>query len=190
MIHSHDRSGWFGASDTHYIVGNWNTKTFEKWWLEKLGAARTEFSNRYTAAGTYYEHAILDSLGIPLRKDAQIKIRKYRLRVNLDGDTSEAVYEVKTHKADKPFRITKAYYGQIQVEMFAKRCRHGYFVAYGLCEEDYGNYFNPIDKSRLQIITVDYDEDWIFGVYLPRLKYLSKCLKKGVFPRGTDGKDT
>ena len=37
MIHNHDRSGWFGASDTSTIMGNWATETFRKWWLEKLG---------------------------------------------------------------------------------------------------------------------------------------------------------
>lgn len=182
MIHSQDRSGWFGASDTHYIVGNWNTKTFRLWWLEKLGAPVQKFNNKYLSAGTNYEHAILDSLGFPIRKDAQIKMRKYRLRVNLDGDTQLAVYEVKTHRAEKPFKISKAYYEQIQVEMFAKGCTRGYFVAYGLKEEDYTNYFNPIDKSRRQIIPVEYDGKWIDDVYLPKLKYLAECLKKGVFP--------
>ena len=26
MITNQDRSGWFGASDTHFITGNWETK--------------------------------------------------------------------------------------------------------------------------------------------------------------------
>lgn len=187
MIHSKDRSGWFGASDTHYIVGNWDTKTFQTWWMEKLGLFRSNFSNSFTAAGTYYEHSILDALGFPVRKDAQIKIRRLRLRVNLDGDTRAAVYEVKTHKAEKPFKITKAYFGQIQVEMFVKKRKQGFFVAYGLVEDDYSNYFNPIDKSRMEIIPVNLDLEWINNIYLPRLQYLACCLKKGVFPNGFDG---
>ena len=31
MIQSNDRSGYIGASDTSIVVGNWNTKTFEKY---------------------------------------------------------------------------------------------------------------------------------------------------------------
>ena len=37
MIASKDRSGYFGASDVDKIVGNYNTKSFKKWWLEKIG---------------------------------------------------------------------------------------------------------------------------------------------------------
>ena len=43
MIHNHDRSGWFGASDTSTIMGNWETETFRKWWLEKLGLRENRF---------------------------------------------------------------------------------------------------------------------------------------------------
>ena len=85
MISNQDRSKWFGASDTQYIVGNWNTASWRKWWLVKLGFSKNNFQNIYTLAGTHYEHKILDSLGSPLKKDKQIKIRSLRLRVNYDG---------------------------------------------------------------------------------------------------------
>ena len=42
MIQSQDRSGYIGASDTSMVVGNWNRKTFEKWWLEKLGLNKND----------------------------------------------------------------------------------------------------------------------------------------------------
>ena len=32
MIADHDRSGWIGASDTAFVIGNWKTKTWENWW--------------------------------------------------------------------------------------------------------------------------------------------------------------
>lgn len=184
MIHSYDRSGWFGASDTHYIMGNWDTKTFRMWWLEKLGLAHSNFQNKYTTAGTYYEHKILDSLGFSVRKDHQIKIRRLRLRVNLDGDTPDCIYEVKTHREQNPFKITAAYSGQIQVEMFAKRCVRAFFVAYALRDDDYANYFNPIDPDRLKMIPIGCDAEWTEQKYLPRLRYLAECLKKGVWPDG------
>ena len=98
MIQSQDRSYYIGASDTSMVVGNWTTKTFENWWLEKLGLNKNNFSTEATKAGNNYEHKILDSLEIEnLEKDKQIIID--RLRVNLDGNTNACIYEVKTHKS-------------------------------------------------------------------------------------------
>ena len=45
MLSDKDRSGYFGASDTSYIIGNWKTKTFTNWWLVKLGLAQNNFTN-------------------------------------------------------------------------------------------------------------------------------------------------
>ena len=88
MITNHDRSGYIGASDTDKVIGNWRSKTWEKWWMQKLGINRDHFENEYTKAGTNWEHRILDSLQLPnLEKDKQIIIEDLRLRVNLDGNT-------------------------------------------------------------------------------------------------------
>ena len=82
------------------VVGNWNTKTFEKWWLEKLGLNKNNLSTEAMKAGNNYEHKILDALEIKeLEKDKQIIID--RLRVNLDGNTNTCIYEVKTHNINK-----------------------------------------------------------------------------------------
>ena len=54
MIHSKDRSGWFGASDTAQIMGKWDTATFEKFWLEKLGIYHSDFENLSMKTGTYF----------------------------------------------------------------------------------------------------------------------------------------
>ena len=64
MISSQDRSFYIGASDTSMVVGNWNTKTFEKWWLEKLGLNKNDFTNEAMQTGTNYEHKILEALEI------------------------------------------------------------------------------------------------------------------------------
>lgn len=50
MIHDQDRSGWFGASDTGIIMRRWDTDTFYKWWLEKLGLEKSTYTNKYMAA--------------------------------------------------------------------------------------------------------------------------------------------
>ena len=182
MIASQDRSGYFGASDVSFIVGNWGTKTFEKWWMQKLGINRDHFENRYTSAGTHYEHRILESLGIPMELDMQIIIEDLKLRVNLDGNDTDTIYECKTYKFDNGFKMPKKYIEQVQVQMFASGLRKAKIVVYGLLEEDYDNYFNPIDSSRRREYVIEYDERWINEVFLPKLRHLAKCLTEGRFP--------
>lgn len=183
MISNKDRSGYFGASDTKYIVGKWGTKTFEKWWLQKLGLVDIKFDNEYTKAGTNFEHKILDSLDIEnLEKDKQIIID--RLRVNLDGNTDKKIYEVKTYKYEKGFDLKrhKEYVNQVQVQMYATGMKKAEIVAYGLLKSDYSNYFNEIDKNRISFHKIEYDEKFINEIYIPKLNYLTKCLKKGSMP--------
>jgi hypothetical protein len=182
MIESKDRSGWFGASDTDKIIGNWATATFEKWWMQKLGINREHFDNKYTSAGTHYEHRILESLGIPMELDKQVILEDLRLRVNLDGNDTDTIYECKTYKFEKCFKMPKKYINQVQVQMFASGLRKAKVIVYGLTEGDYDNYFNPIDPQRRGEHPVAYDEKWIRDVYLPRLTHLADCLKEGRFP--------
>lgn len=182
MIASKDRSEYFGASDIEKIVGNWKTKTFEKWWMQKLGINTDHFDNRYTLAGTHFEHRILESLGIPMELDKQIIIEDLRLRVNYDGFATESIYECKTFINEKGFKVSKKYREQVQVQMFASGLRKAKIIAYGLKEEDYDNFFNPIKKDRRHEFFVEYDEKWINTVFLPRLKYLKKCLVEGRMP--------
>ena len=163
------------------IVGNWKTKTFEKWWLEKLGLNKNNISTDAMKAGNNYEHKILEALEIQdLEMDKQIIID--RLRVNLDGNTNTCIYEVKTHNEDKEFKVSKQYWRQAQVEMYASRIHDLYIVAYGLNKSDYNNYFNQIVKKKIQMIKVDYDKDFIEKEYIPKLEVLTNCLKEGVYP--------
>lgn len=182
MISDKDRSGFFGASDTDKVIGNWKTATFEKWWMQKLGINRDSFSNKYVSAGTHYEHRILESLGIPMEFDKQIILEDLRLRVNLDGNDADTNYECKTYKFENGFKMPKKYINQAQVQMFASGLRKSKIIVYGLVEADYDNYFNPIDPERLQEYPIAYDEKWINEVYLPKLTYLAECLKEGKFP--------
>lgn len=180
MITDKDRSYYFGASDTKYVMGNWNTKTFEKWWREKQGIYQSNFTNEAMQAGNAYEHKILDSLGIwDLEKDKQIIIG--RLRVNLDGNTSTKIYEVKTYNVEKKFKVSKAYKQQVLVQMYASGIYEACIVAYGLEPEDYSNYFRPIDHNRLSFHEIEYDSHFI-TLYRRRLDYLSMCLDEGIFP--------
>lgn len=182
MIQNQDRSGYFGASDTSMVVGNWKTKTFENWWLEKLGLNKNILSTEAMQAGNNYEHKILEALEIDgMQMDNQIIIDK--LRVNLDGNTDTCIYEVKTHKIDKEFKVSKQYWRQAQVEMYAYNTRNLYIVSYALKEKDYKNYFSEIDLDRVEFHKVEYDEDFINNEYIPKLKILMECLKKGTFPR-------
>lgn len=184
MITDHDRSGWFGASDVQFIVGNWKTKTWAKWWLQKLGINRDHFDNEYTKAGTNWEHRILDSLNLPnLEKDKQIIIEELLLRVNLDGNTPVCIKEVKTYQWEKGWKKTpQKYIDQVNVQMFASGIYNAAIVAYGLQPEDYRNYLRELDPNRLRQIPVGYDILWIENTFLPRLRILADCLRRGVWP--------
>ena len=182
MIADKDRSEFFGASDTPFIIGNYNTKTFEKWWMQKIGINRDRFDNKYTSAGTHLEHRILESLGIPMELDKQIILEDLKLRVNLDGNDYDTIYECKTYKREKGFKMPKKYIQQVQVQMFASGLPKANIIVYGLNEEDYDNYFLPIDPERRDAVIITYDERWINEVFLPRLKVLAECLKEGRFP--------
>jgi YqaJ-like viral recombinase domain. len=180
MITNHDRSGWFGASDTQMIMGSWNTKTFARWWLEKLGVIQNIYTNTYMMAGTHFEHRILDQIGTT-KRDRQIKKRTLRLRVNLDGETHTTIREVKTHLNPK-FTITKGYWGQAQVQMYAAQ-KALEIVAYQLEADDYNNFYREIDPARLSIHPIAYDSRFIKEDYLPRIIYLCACLKRRKTPR-------
>lgn len=192
MISNHDRSGYIGASDTAFVIGNWKTKTWEKWWMQKLGINQDHFDNKFTIAGTNWEHRILDSLHLPnLEKDKQVIIEDLRLRVNLDGNLPDRIKEVKTYKLFgvshdvnllKTHQCPPRYRNQVQVQMFGTKIFGADIVAYGLEEADYDNFLRDIDPRRRQEIPVAYDPRWIEAVYLPKLRILADCLKRGVFP--------
>lgn len=184
MITDHDRSGYIGASDTDKVIGNWKTKTWEKWWMQKIGINQDHFENEYTKAGTNWEHRILDSLHLPgLEKDKQIIIEDLRLRVNLDGNTPVVIKEVKTYQWANGWKKTpQKYIDQVQVQMFASGIGNADIVTYGLEPEDYKNYLREVDPRRLKEIPVGCDIHWIENVYLPKLRILAECLKRGVWP--------
>ena len=183
MIASQDRSGYIGASDVQYVIGNWKTKTWEKWWMQKLGINQDHFDNKFTIAGPNWEHRILDSLHLPdLEKDKQVIIEDLRLRVNLDGNRPNRIKEVKTYQWEKGFKCPQKYKNQVQVQMFGSHIFGADIVAYGLEEADYNNFLRDIDPRRLQEIPVAYDQKWVETVYLPKHMILCDCLKRGVFP--------
>jgi hypothetical protein len=190
MITDHDRSGWIGASDVQYVIGNWRTKTWEKWWMTKLGLNRKHFENESTKAGTNWEHKILESLHIDgLIKDKQILLPEILLRVNLDGNTPGRIYECKTYKigsaSAKQFEqglCPTGYRNQVQVQMYASKIYGADVVAYGLLPEDYNNYLRAVDPGRRKLIPVTYDPNWIEKVYMPKHMILCEALKRRAFP--------
>lgn len=194
MIKTQDRSGWFGASDTKYIMReNHETKTWKEWWDTKLGSGtRNVADNKYTRAGSLYEHPILETLDEDIVYDGQIIIEDKLLRVNYDGFKDGVIYEVKTHNANKEFNISKDYYGQCQVEMyvyqemsnkyFLPKFKKLYLIAYPLYEDDYMTDEPIVDPNRISHIEVEYDEKYV-KEYLRRLKPLTRALKKGKYPR-------
>lgn len=178
MIQDTDRVGYIGASDTHFVMMNQHTKTFQEWWAVKIGETDGFVDNIYTRAGTHYEPKILDYLGIEDR-DRQIIVG--RLRVNLDGETLSHVVEIKTYQWLKGFKIPKNlkkwdYWQQVQVEMFATNKKMALIVHYGLLPSEYEEY-TDIDPNRVGVEIIEYDEDWVENEYLPRLNELVKRIE-------------
>lgn len=192
MIHDTDRSGYFGGSDCRFIMAaNRNTKTWKHWWSTKLGEVEPDFQGSiYTRAGNLYEHGILETIDPEMTLDGQIIYEKYLLRVNYDGYKDGVIYEVKTHKSEKNFEIIPAYWQQCQVEMFVYKTlakqwflpefKELYLASYALYPDEY--YSEPdeveIDPDRIILHPVRYDKAWIKGEYIPKVRELSKALKK------------
>ena len=185
MIQDHDRSGWIGASDASMVMADWNSKAFTKWWMVKLGLIKNNYTNEKMRAGTAYEHRILEHMGIT-QMDRQIRSKSMRLRVNLDGEERRLIHEVKTY-GKTHFSVSAGYWMQCQVQMYAtslngrkrKECQ---IDAYRLLPDDYRNYYNPIDPSRLSSHPIIYDPNWVTVDFLPRLRYLAQCMKTGEKP--------
>lgn len=182
MIHDFDRSGYIGASDVRFVMGRWQGKTFEKWWLEKLGLRHSGYQNRYMQAGTAWEHRILNALNVPgLEMDSQFILEPLKLRVNLDGNTKDRIYEVKTYRLCNGFHPQQWHRWQVQVQMLASGIRQGEIVSYGLREEDY-RVMGRVDPGRLHRQVVAYDPVWLNQEYLPRHMALVRCMENGAFP--------
>lgn len=186
MITNQDRSRWFGASDTAIIMGNWNTATFKKWWLVKLGISSNHFSNAYMRAGNILEIPIIHA--IEKQEGRRIKLGKrpvykigIRLRANYDG-LADTLVEIKTTKHGFAI-VPKGYWQQCQVLMYAKKRGLCDLYAYQMERMDYiCPWFATIDTKRLTKFQITYNEDFIQNAYLPRLRYLAGCLRKGAFP--------
>lgn len=186
MIKNKDRSKWFGASDTHYIMGKWDTKTFKTWWLIKLGLIQKNFENLYTIMGNIYEHkiakALSELLDEKLKLDRQIKIKRDRVRVNLDSESKTMIYEIKTFKeTEKKWKLPESYIQQARVQMYYAN-KPVTIVAYPMSEYNYKNCFCEIDKSKIQFFEIEQNYDFI-KEYKSKISTLKKYLKLGVLPK-------
>lgn len=213
MIRDYDRKYWLGCSDTRYVMAkNRSTKTWNRWWNIKIGADDSMFGgNIYTRIGTLYEHPILKAIDENMNMDRQLKVPKYNLRANLDGDLDGVIYEVKTHREDTHLDIKRGsiYYNQAQVEIFAwkeylkdsnKYCdwhtrdhipefKDLYIVEYPLKVDEYnkmelyesGAVPIEIDHDRIKLHRIKYDRGFI-SEYKQRAKELAKKIREGGAP--------
>ena len=187
------RVGVFGASDTHYIMGNWNTSTFLNWWQTKLGIKINDFYNVYTLAGTYKEHQLADwyeqKHKCKMVRDRRVKMFRTRLVVNIDSETKDTVVEIKTYKqTDKEWQVPKNYWMQVQVQEYVTK-KKGKILAYALTEADYNNFYLPIEDERVSEHEIKFDKVWVETEYLPREKYLEWCIKNRKTPNMKDFKE-
>ena len=202
MIHSQDRSGYFGASDTCYVLrDNHQTVSWKKFWNEKLGGISQSNLSFAMKCGNAYEHAILDAIDPNIEKDGQIIIQDKLIRVNYDGYKDGIIYEAKTkfRGEDGAYKMTIDHWRQCQVEMYVyqEMCdqwflppfKKLYLVSYSLYETDRQKVSDgleitadDIDPNRINMEEVKYDKKFINKEYLKRVERLAKALRKGKFP--------
>lgn len=186
MIQSRDRRYYIGASDTAYVMGNWNTKTWRKWYMEKLGLGGMDITTKPMRVGNAYEHRIIDFVAPEATKDEQVLVEYLGLRVNYDAIDGNTIYEVKTYSSDE-FKVSKRYYLQAQAEILAAwlsgRIENPklYIVAYKVTEDEYLNYFRDIDSERITKIEIKEDSSFP-REYLKRLKILHEAIIAGRMP--------
>ena len=192
---SYDRVGSFGASDVKFFFMNYDTKTFRNWWFEKTGLkSQRGFSNLYTKAGDMLEQEILktwskqNNVIVNFGEKPFVYRWNKLLKVNLDGFTKDTNIEVKTSIYEKvAFQkdIPKEHFRQTQVQMLASKFKKTKLLIYGLIDKEYKTenlIFPEIDLNRLFVFDIEYDKKWLNQEYKPRLKYLSKCMKKNKMP--------
>ena len=193
MISNQNRAGYFGASDVKFIMDtDFNTKTFENWWDIKTGKSDKHITNDAMIRGTLYEHPIMqtfgDLYGINLELDKQIILEDLKLRVNLDANTSDTIYECKTHKLQNigSWQMPKQYIDQVRVQMFAFNMNKAFIVDYLVKDADIdaakNGFVLPISSDRLNVTPIYQDMNWINNQFLPRLKYLAYCLTENQYP--------
>ena len=187
MIQNNDRSWWFGASETNFIVtANRSSDRWATFWKVKTGEIEPPFKgNIYTRAGNRYEHPILYAIDPGMVVDGQIIMENYRLRVNFDGYKDGLIREVKTHKSVNPYSLSDEHWMQVQVEMYAyqMKCKEWFLppfegleiISYALNPEEYHCALDEIviDEARILHHPVKYDAHWIKSEYLPQLKSCS-----------------
>ena len=191
MIKNKNRSHWFGASDTSMIMGNWETESFKNWWLVKLGVTQNTLSSWVMDCGNIMEIPIIRFIEKLEKQKIHIGRRPYyklglRLRCNYDGLRKNEVVEIKTSGTGFK-KVPKNYWQQCQVLMYRKKKKYTSLYLYYMTDADYLNpYFPDIDKTRLVRHEIMFDKGFIDNEYLPRLRYLARCLKAKIMPKVGD----
>lgn len=180
MIHDYNRAHWFGASDAKYIMANSQfSKSWNDWWKVKCGIEDNLFKgNLYTKAGNTFEHSILKTFDSAIRFDRQILVPHLRLRVNLDGNTDDTIYEVKTYQIDKGFEVTDGYYYQAQIQMLGWKLEP--LIHWVVCDGVPG--LKPKNPSSVRHIILAY------GLYADEYyaEYTQEQIEKGTIPIDKD----
>lgn len=171
------------------MMGRFDTKSFADFWALKCGYDVPGYHSVYMDAGNAYEIPIIHEIERMTGRKIRLGRRALyspclRLRVNYDGLTRDRLIEIKTAK--RAFsRVPLGYWMQCQVLMYRTGRRVCELWLYVMEPEDYSMLWFPvIDRDRLHCFEIEYDEDWIERRYLPRLRYLAHCLRRGIWPKG------
>lgn len=183
-----DRWRYVGGSEANMIYMNYNTKTFKKWWSNKLaGLPEREFNNKRMSVGTILEHDIID---LYEQKNNVVGIReaskvKGIARANTDYILGDKVSDVKaTEKAFEWFlneRVPINYKRQLIHYMYVFELNKASIIAYQVDDELLNEPFQELNENKLFEIPVKITEKDITE-HKKRLDYLEHCRDMNVFP--------
>ncbi len=185
---TNDRHKFIGGSEANMIYLNYKSKTFVKWWSEKLAGVPSEpYNNLSMSVGTILEHDVVDLYesvhGVKGIRDKQ-EIKGIA-RANTDYIISGKVSDVKvTTKAFEWYlkdKVPLNYKRQLIHYLHVFDYDQASIIAYQVDDGVMENPFGELSQGRLYEIEVPISAKEI-EEHKKKLEYLSFCKEMNIFP--------
>lgn len=185
-----DRHLYIGGSEANNIYANYNTKTFKKWWSQKLSGFYDEsYRNLAMDVGTILEHDIVDLYeAIYQVKGVRDKSKtKGIARANTDYIQGDAVKDVKaTTKAFEWYlkdTVPINYRRQLLHYCYVFDLDQASIIAYQVDDDVLDDPFAELVPAKLYEIDVPIEQVQLIE-HQQKLEYLAFCKDMNIFPKG------
>ena len=185
-----NRGLYIGGSEANMIYMGYHTKTFKKWWTQKLlGVHLPSHSNRNMSVGTILEHEILDLYEFINQVKGERGLSKIKgiARGNTDYIIDGKVVDVKATKSAYDWFLSGtvpiAYRRQLIHYCYVFGLSKASILAYQVDDDLLVNPFQELDEKKLFEIEVEITSDKL-KEHERRLNILEECRDKNEFPEG------